>query len=155
MKLKIKSTLLVAFLSLGVYAQEYSGQGKDISEILANIQAFSKAYVDADYEKLSQFYSEDAKIFPTGTDIISGRAAIKKRWTLPKHIQMLSHRVTPSEIKVLDDIAYDYGYYQGQSKNKKGEISSFKGKYVIVWKNEGKGWKIYLDIWNNIKDDAQ
>ena len=153
MKLKIKGTLLLAFLNIGLYAQEFSGNGKDINEILSSIKRFSQAYVDADYEQLSNFYSQDAKIFPSGTDIISGREAIKKRWTLPKHTQILSHLVSPLEIKIVDDFAYDYGYYQGNSKNKKGLVTTFKGKYVIIWKNDGDGWKIYLDIWNTVKVD--
>ncbi len=117
--------------------------------ILKNVEAFSKTYMAGDAEKLSQFYSEDGKIFPNNTDIISGREAIKKRWTLPEGVSIKYHKVTPSEIKIIGDFAYDYGYYEGSSSSAKGE-SPFKGKYVIVWKKIKGDWKIYLDIWNNI-----
>ncbi|MCF6349112.1 MAG: DUF4440 domain-containing protein [Flavobacteriaceae bacterium] len=152
MHLKIKSTLLLLFLGITFYAQEYSGRGEDINKILTNIDNFSKAYVNAEYDELTLFYSTDGKIFPTGADIIVGHKAIKKQWILPKGSKMLSHKVKPEEIKIIDDYAYDYGYYQGSSRNKKGIVFTFKGKYVIVWKKTDNDWKIYLDIWKRIDD---
>jgi len=149
MCLKIKSSLALLFLSISLFAQEYSGKGEDINIILENIKNFSKAYMAADYDKLATFYSEDGKIFPPGADIIVGREAIKKRWILPKGVKVLAHKVTPEEIKIIDDYAYDYGYYEGSSNNKKGN-NPFKGKYMIVWKKMGADWKIYLDIWNRL-----
>jgi len=149
MHLKIKSTLLVLLLSLNIFAQEYSGKGEDINKILNTIDAFSKAYVSADFDKLTTFYSTDGKIFPTGADIIVGHKAIKKRWILPKGSKILYHKITPEEIKIIDDYAYDYGYYEGNSSDN-NTVNGFKGKYVIVWKKIDNDWKIYLDIWNRI-----
>jgi len=148
-RLQIKNTLLLLLFSISLYAQEYSGKGEDVNKILENINAFSAAYVGADYDKLTSFYSTDGKIFPAGSDIIVGYEAIKKRWTLPKGTKVISHKVTPKEIKIIEDYAYDYGYYEGSSSHKK-EIFPFKGKYVIVWKKVANDWKIYLDIWNSI-----
>jgi len=149
-RLQINSTLLLLFFSISFYAQEYSGNGEEINKILENIKSFSKAYIDADYNELTLFYSTDGKIFPTGADIIVGHSAIKKRWTLPKGTKILSHKVLPKEIKIIEDYAYDYGYYEGSSSRKK-EVFPFRGKYVIVWKKVDNDWKIYLDIWNNIE----
>jgi len=149
---KIKYTLAFLFLSFTFYAQEYSGNGQDINNILATVKSFSEAYINADYDALTNIYSTDGKIFPDGADIIIGHTAIKKRWTLPKGVKIVSHKVTPKEIKIIDDYAYDYGYYQGSSSNKKGTVTPFKGKYVIVWKKVDGNWKIYLDIWNRISD---
>lgn len=151
MNLKFKSTLLL-FISMSCFAQEYSGNGEDINMILENIKEFSRLYVSAETDKLTAMYCEDAKIFPAGDDIIIGQAAIKKKWTLSKGAKILSHKVIPREIKIIDDYAYDYGYYEGSSKNKDGESSFWKGKYVIVWKKEDNDWKIYLDIWNRINE---
>ncbi len=148
-RLQIKSTLLLFLFSISFYAQEYSGSGEDINKILVNVKNFSKAYVDADYDKLTSFYSADGKIFPAGSDIIVGHKAIKNKWIMPKGTKILSHKVTPKEIKVIEDYAYDYGYYEGSSSRKK-EVYPFKGKYVIIWKKVGDDWKIYLDIWNKI-----
>jgi len=150
---KFKSTLLLLFLNLSLYAQEYAGKGADINIILNNIDEFSNSYINADYETLTAFYSEDAKIFPDGSDIIIGHDAIMDRWKLPKGSKILSHKITPREIKIINDYAYDYGYYEGSSSNKDGETSFWKGKYVIVWKKIDYNWKIYLDIWNRINEE--
>jgi ketosteroid isomerase-like protein len=146
----VKSVFVFLFLFSNLYAQEYSGNGADINIILENINAFSKAYVNADYDKLTKFYCTDGKIFPAGADIISGHEAIKKRWISPKGTSIQSHKISPKEIKIIDNYAYDYGYYKGVSTSKKGKTSTFNGKYVIVWRKEGSEWKIYLDIWNRI-----
>ena len=150
--LKFKNTILLFFLSLICYAQEYSGKGEDINQILKNIKEFSRAYVGANYDTLTAFYSVDAKIFPAGVDIIKGHDAIKKRWLLPKGTKILSHKIVPREIKIIEDYAYEYGYYQGSTSSKEGQSSNWKGKYVIVWKKVNNDWKIYLDIWNKIDD---
>ncbi len=151
MDLKIKNSLFLVLLSLSFYAQEYSGKGEDINKILHNITNFSEAYKTAEYDKLTSFYSTDGKIFPVGTDIIVGHDAIKKRWILPKGATIISHKVTPKEIKIINDYAYDYGYYEGSSTDKNG-VYPFKGKYVIIWKKVESDWKIYLDIWNKIDE---
>ena len=46
-----------------------------------------------------------------------------------------------------------YGYYEGKSIGNDGNESSWKGKYVITWKEvEPDVWKMYLDIWNSVRD---
>lgn len=126
-----------------------SGLDKEI--ILKNTVAFSDAYMRGDAKAVSEFYTEDGKIFPNDSDIISGREAIEVRWTLPEGVTVLNHKVTPSEIKIIGDHAYDYGYYEGITLSKDKKEHPFKGKYVIVWKKIDGKWKIYLDIWNRIK----
>jgi len=152
MLVRLVLALILFIVSLTISAQEYSGNGQDINKILATVKSFSEAYINADYDVLTNMYSTDGKIFPAGTDIIEGHEAIKKRWTLPKGAKIVSHKITPKEIKIIDDYAYDYGYYEGSSSNKKGIVTPFKGKYVIVWKKVDDNWKIYLDIWNRISD---
>lgn len=146
----VKNAFIFLFLISNLHAQEYSGNGADINIILENIKEFSKAYVNADYDKLTNFYSTDGKIFPAGADIIVGHQAIKNRWILPKGESIQSHIISPKEIKIIDNYAYDYGYYKGVSTSKKDVTNTFKGKYVIIWRKDGNDWKIYLDIWNRI-----
>ncbi|MGI9543648.1 MAG: YybH family protein [Cyclobacteriaceae bacterium] len=144
-------TLAVFVFAITCQAQEkFSGSEEDIGTILKNVEAFSQYYVSGDYESLANSYTMDGKIFPSNADIIEGRVAIKKRWILPDGVKMLRHKVSPKEITVIDETAYDYGYYEGDSQNVSGEKSTFKGKYVIVWKKVEGDWKIYLDIWNSL-----
>lgn len=142
---------LILFSSFNLVAQNYLGKQKDIDAILKNIENFSQYYMNADYQMLAACYSIDGKIFPNNAQIIEGRDAIEKRWTLPQGVKILKHQVTPIEIKVINEYAYDYGIYEGETLRANGSTITWKGKYVIVWKKIDGEWKIYLDIWNNIK----
>ncbi|MCI4668973.1 MAG: nuclear transport factor 2 family protein [Bacteroidia bacterium] len=141
-------TLLGSFSS--VFAQDYYGKEKDIQQILKNIEAFSKAFMANDVQGLVDSYTADGKIFPGGRNITEGRSDLEKYWLVPEGVTVLHHKVTPTEIRIVKKYAYDFGYYEGKTKDAKGEVNSWKGKYVIVWRKVGKDWKIYLDIWNNI-----
>ena len=104
----------------------------------------------SDYDAIANAYSTDGKIFPTNADIITGRKAIKERWILPAGTSIPYHKLMPEEINVVGNYAYDYGRYEGKTKQANGRENSWKGKYVVLWKKENGQWKIYLDIWNRI-----
>lgn len=151
----IKSAFLFIFLLSFLennYSQEYIGNPKEIQKILANIENFSKNYINGDHEKIAAAYTADGKIMPSGSEIISGTKSLEKFWDLPEGVNILHHKVTPIELRIVKRIAYDYGYYEGVSLTKEGEKVPWKGKYVIIWKRIGKDWKIYLDIWNRIDE---
>ncbi|MDX1408305.1 MAG: nuclear transport factor 2 family protein [Saprospiraceae bacterium] len=154
MKAQVFALTVGWMLCLGTVtsAQQYIGDRQDIDQILANIRQFSQYYMDGAYSQLAECYTADGKIMPGGAPIIEGQEAIEKRWTLPEGVTVLKHVIHPKEIRVLDDHAYDYGYYEGETLLANGEKSSWKGKYVIVWRKEGGTWKIYLDIWNRVNE---
>ena len=114
-------------------------------------QLFSESLMNADYKSLAEIYTEDGKIFPSGAQILEGHKAIADRFRIPPGQKILSHRISPEEINILGDHAFDYGYYSGTSRNEEGNEQEWKGKYVVVWKKIGKEWKMYLDIWNQVK----
>lgn len=146
----------IAFISLFIlsttlFSQNYIGKQKEIDRILSNISDFSEAVMRSDAQAIGMAYTEDAKIFPSNTDIIRGREAIIEYWTLPDGVQTTYHKIRPEEIKINGKEAYDYGYYEGTTRRADGSESSWRGKYVIIWKKLDGEWKIYLDIWNNIR----
>ena len=120
------------------------------AEIMQATEKFSRAYEAGDNEFIANCYTTDGKIFPGNSDIVEGRPALKEWWKVGGETKVLRHKVSPLEITFSGDYAYDYGYYEGETQNTKGEVSPFKGKYIIVWKNTAEGWKIYLDIWNGM-----
>lgn len=128
------------------------GNEVEKAKIITATKTFSKAYINGDFESMANSYTEDAKIFPNNADIISGREAIKERWMMGAETKILHHKILPEEITFLGDYAHDYGYFEGKSENKEGSIDNWKGKYVVVWKKENGNWKMYLDIWNQIRD---
>lgn len=133
-----------------IKAQNYSGDEQDIQQILTNIEMFSEHYMSGDYESLANSYAENAKILPPGANIIEGKTAIKKRWILPEGVSVPHHKITPTEIQIIENYAYDMGYYEGKTLRADQSEVSWKGKYLIVWKKEDGDWKIYMDTWNRI-----
>lgn len=149
--LKLPFIAALSFLLFNpVYSQNYTGNEADIKMIQEKIEAFSQAYMALDYDALANCYTIDGKILPPSTDIIVGREAIKKRWTLPEGVKIPFHKISPVEIQVIGDIAHDIGYYEGRTLRKDGTEVSWEGKYLIVWKKVNEDWKIYADAWNSL-----
>lgn len=124
--------------------------------IRKNIADFSANLVAGNYEAVVAAYTDDAKIFPPSRDILAGSDSIRQYWTPPANAKsrIVYHKVTPEEIRIVGDTAYDWGYYEGSNENEKGEKSNWRGKYVIVWKEVSpKVWKIYLDCWNRVAEN--
>lgn len=102
------------------------------------------------YEDLKAQFLGD---FPTRGPILQGHPAIENYWTPNPAGQSrtIYHRIWPSEIQILGNTAYDYGYYEGKTQLSDGRQSHWRGKYVIVWHRTQAGdWKMYLDIWNRL-----
>lgn len=139
--------ILISVVSFLEIAQSEEQQIRD------QVTLFSKYLMAGEREKVVAMYTEDAKIFPNDRGILEGEE-LANYWN-PKNAKSswstTYHKVTPVEIKVLGDEAYDFGYYEGTSSNG-DQASDWRGKYVIIWRKEGGQWKIYLDIWNRIKD---
>jgi ketosteroid isomerase-like protein len=139
------------FITFQVNSQTFIGKQKHINQILENTRNFSEFVMSSDYDGIAKSYTKDAKIFPNNTKILTGTDSIISYWTLPAGVEVSFHKITQSEIRVNGNEAYDYGYYEGKTKQADGKESSWKGKYVIVWRRENGEWKMHLDIWNKVK----
>jgi ketosteroid isomerase-like protein len=142
--------LLLLVSSSVTFSQVLKGPESEIKIILNSIKQFSTFVMNQQPEKIALAYTEDAKLFPMGTDIMVGRNAIQKYWTSNGPNKTSYHKITPQEIEVIGDTAYDYGYYEGKTLKVDGAESAWKGKYVIVWKKVNDQWLIHLDCWNPI-----
>ncbi|MEM1217839.1 MAG: DUF4440 domain-containing protein [Bacteroidota bacterium] len=150
----MKATLPILLLLLPflAYNQNYQGKQKEIDAILAEIKAFSEHVVAGDSEKIAAAYTADAKIFPSGREILAGSQDILTYWTFPSDNKITYHKILPEEIVVRKKEAYDYGYYEGKTQRADGSTLNWRGKYVIIWKKVAGQWKIYLDIWNRVEE---
>lgn len=130
------------------YQPQWVGPDNEILQIREKISQFSKAYVRGDYRAIAESYTKDGKIFPSNSDIISGREEIRRRWTLPEGVKTPHHVITPLEIEIVGSTAYDHGYYEGSTLYRNGTVARWIGKYLIAWRKIDGEWKIYLDMWN-------
>lgn len=128
---------------------------KDQNIIRRNMRLFSKALVEGDYDTVIDAYTADGKIFPNNAPIMEGEADLRAYWIPPadRKSKTSYHKLMPEEIRIMGNEAYDYGYYEGKTKNTDGSETSWKGKYVVIWKEvEADVWKMYLDIWNRVRE---
>lgn len=146
----VDKTEKVVYPTWKIDCKKPSSTKSDLDKIYNNIKAFSQAYMSSDADALTNMYTNDGKIFPNNRNILSGPSDLKTYWTVPKGVKILHHKVSPTAIKIVDDTAYDYGYYEGKTLTVDKKEISWKGKYLIVWKKINGDWKIYLDIWNNV-----
>ncbi|MEZ4964709.1 MAG: DUF4440 domain-containing protein [Saprospiraceae bacterium] len=119
--------------------------------IRRNIASFSENLVNGQWDAVADAYTDDAKLFPPQFDILQGTDAIRDYWTPPaeRKNRISYHRITPLEISISDGQAFDWGYYEGKTRNEAGEETYWRGKYLIIWKETEPGvWKIYADCWN-------
>lgn len=150
MNTKLKMILVLLLSVHFCQSQTFNGNKKDINKILENTKKFSKYVMESNYDRIADSYTKEAKVFPNRTKILYGKD-ILKYWILPKGISTVYHKIEQEEITIINNTAYDYGYYEGKTKHEDGRLSLWKGKYVIVWKKVKNNWKMHLDIWNSVK----
>ena len=84
----------------------------EVATIAELSRQFSAAYMRGDAAAMAALYTPDAVIFPANSEMVKGREAIQRYWTLPAGQRITHHRVTHTEIRIDGDHAYDYGVYE-------------------------------------------
>lgn len=138
--------LFLILLSLPAWAQPSS----DEAAIRQRIAEFSRFVVAGDNRAIADAYTAEASILPPGLDIISGTEGIRSYWSRKPGNTTTFHKITPVEIVVQGDTAYDHGYYEVSGISQGKPFEGARGKYLIVWRKQDGEWKIHLDAWNRV-----
>jgi uncharacterized protein (TIGR02246 family) len=145
----------VLALSLVVAALAIAGgcakdRRAEIEELKAAIQSggtrFSEAFARRDVTAIGQLYAADAQVFPPGMAPVEGRTAIQDMWK-----GILAMPVGRIEFVTIDvdgngETAWETGRYTMVGSN--GSTMD-EGKYIVIWKREADGWKLYRDMWSS------
>jgi uncharacterized protein (TIGR02246 family) len=141
--------LLFLGLSAGSAAAQTSNPPvSDRAAIEELSRQFSAAYMRGDAATMASLYTPDAVIFPGNSEMITGREAIQRYWTLSAGQRVTHHKATPTDIRIDGSHAYDYGVYEVSGERDGKPYGPALGKYVIVWRREPEGWRMHLDMWN-------
>ena len=143
----MKKQLLIFILTVLCGALTVAAQTKDVRSVIeANEASFSVFFAKGDVQSVSNLYSETAKILPPNGEITEGRAKIKDFWK----------SVWDSGVKKLETKAVEV-IGSGKTVSEVGTYTLFgsqneildEGKYIVVWKKEGRNWMMFRDIWNS------
>lgn len=112
-----------------------------------------KSVSDRDIERVLEYYADDAE-WLRPKDPISGKDAIRKFWERrfagPDPDYSLAWKPTKVEVSQSGDLAYALGKWSVKGKDEDGNIVTFGGAYVAVWrKAPNDTWKLVVDIHND------
>ncbi len=111
-------------------------------------QNFMHAFSQADAAGLAALYTEDAKVLPPGSSMMTGKEAIQSFLQSAMDMGIKEAKLETIEVESQGNLAYEIGRFAFSGEQQDGESILMTGKYVVVWKNQDGSWKLHVDIWN-------
>lgn len=123
------------------------GASTEVTEgIVSANQAFKDAFNNGDSAAIASYYTDDGQLAPPNHDIVQGADALAAFWQ--SFIEM-GLKVDALETVEVDEIG-DSAVEQGRYRLSDGDGNAVDhGKYMILWKRDGGGWKLHRDIFNS------
>jgi ketosteroid isomerase-like protein len=144
MKITIRALgLLVMAVSLAVLGRPAEAADAKAAVLAAN-KVFEAAVARGDAAGMAACYTATAELLPAHNDAVAGRPAIEKFWRGVLDAGIKQAKLTSIEVEIHATDAHEVGEYELQDD--KGRVLD-KGKYVVIWKRDGGGWKLHRDIW--------
>ncbi|MFN0013121.1 MAG: YybH family protein [Saprospiraceae bacterium] len=119
----------------------------DLESVKTHINKANETYglrAKGDPAFFASVYTQGAWVMPAGVPKITGMGNIIAFFKAPADAPPFSVKVTAEEIFGNADNVIETGTYELLDD----EGASFeKGKFVVVWRQEGGSWKIHREIW--------
>ena len=139
-----------ALLAVPLLLASVAAHARDIkAEIDAANVKWAAAFNKGDAAAVAQFYTEQATALPPGAPMAKGRAAIQAVWQGAiqggyKNIALKALQVD----QLGGGAAREIGAFTLDAPNAQKQMVHVEGKYVVLWRRSGGGWKLDTDIWN-------
>ena len=114
-------------------------------EIKSANRNFMETFGRADAEGMGRLYTNNGQLLPSNSDFITGTEGIQTFWQAVMDMGIITAELETIELEGHGDTAIDIGRYTLGGDG--GQVLD-KGKYVVIWKQEGGQWKLHRDIWN-------
>ena len=142
MKRLLLAALLMISISSFVFGQEPTPVLRSIE---ANNQRFVAAFNQGDAALIASMYTPDAVLLPSNSPIIGNQLGIRTYWqnAINAGVKMVSLKT--SSVEECGNTAYEVGQFTLTiPKAGGGKITDY-GKYIVVWKRQGRRWKLAVD----------
>ena len=115
------------------------------SEFKEASKVFTEAFNNGDANALAKFYTSNAKMYPSNSDVIEGQEAIEGFWNALINMGIKKGLFETVTAESYGNIAIEEGRYKLFVE---GDQMVDQGKYIVTWKKEDGQWKLHNDIFN-------
>jgi ketosteroid isomerase-like protein len=134
----------IPFVALAAFAQ-----ARDIkTDIDAANARFVAAFNKGDAGAIGQLYTEQATALPPGAPMAKGRAAVQSVWQGAIQAGYKNIALKALQVDQFGTAAREIGQFSLDAPNPQKQMTHVEGKYVVLWRRVGGGWKLDTDIWN-------
>jgi ketosteroid isomerase-like protein len=143
----IFATVIIASCVTFAYSQPSSATRRAIE---ANLKTFVEEFNKGNAAAVAQIYAADAKLLPPNDKIVEGRANIQAFWQGASGAGLKLTSLSITTLTPAGNLLVETGKYV-TTIPAGGATVTDEGKYVVVWRREGRNWKIIRDIFNSDK----
>ena len=119
-------------------------------QIEAQNAKFIAAVNARDAATVGALYATDAMVLAPNAPAIKGRDGITAFWGSMARNGLKVDKLATTEFVAHGGMAHEMGEYSLQVTPATGPVMHDHGKYIVIWKRDGKhGWQLYRDIWNS------
>ncbi len=104
-----------------------------------------------DIERILEFWTDDALVYPPGLPVVAGKTALRAYVQASLAIPGFHITWSSSHIRLSEDgqLAYLLGQNAVTAPGPSGQLTTSRGRAVTVWRREADGeWRCAVDIWN-------
>ena len=116
------------------------------AKVLAGNKRFMAAFGQKNAGALAKLYTKGGQLFPPGSEVVTGGAAIQAFWQGALDAGLAQVKLDTVEVEGHRDTTIEVGRYTLRGAD--GKVAD-AGKYLVIWKVEGRSWKLHRDIWNS------
>ncbi len=116
------------------------------AKILAGNKKFMAAFAQKNAGVLAKLYTNGGQLFPPGSEVVAGRDGIQAFWQGAMDMGLVEVKLETVEVEGHRETAIEVGKYTLLAAG--GQVAD-AGKYVVIWKLDGRSWKLHRDIWNS------
>ncbi len=116
------------------------------AKILSGTKKFMAAFNQKNVAALAKLYAKGGQLLPPGREIVTGREGIQAFWQGALDMGLVEVKLDTVEVEGHRETAIEVGKYTLLAAG--GQVAD-AGKYLVIWKLEGRSWKLHRDIWNS------
>ncbi len=115
-------------------------------KLLAGNKKFMAAFAEKSAGALAKLYTKGGQLLPPRSEMVAGRDGIQAFWQGALDMGLVEVKLDTVEVEGHRETAIEVGKYTLLTAT--GQVAD-AGKYLVIWKLDGRSWKLHRDIWNS------